>query len=241
MSSPPRKRARSGHSDSIQSIPQKKASSSLLGAESTGGILRVYTTTAHADSSVWHKVEYGAPRWKRLLRRSGVTTTAIGSDSPELVLRRVNFLLVQAQREIDDTFRSSVLPKYHVLYANCECVATWCKTGKWCTLQAAGGLAGATWGGTVAIGRAVAASEAAVSTAAVATPGSFLGYFGGAMVGPQPWAAPVIATYGGVVVGGSMGTLLLARSKWKSTTKRLNEEFVKFNAEFRHCDDVASI
>ncbi|CAB9501530.1 expressed unknown protein [Seminavis robusta] len=227
---PPSKRSKSSNGDELPPRPpssfrwNNKADTSFVGmGASTGGILRVYTTTHSSTedtssllSSAWHKVEYGAPRWKTMISRSGISTTAVASDAPEVVLNRVNFLLVQAEREANDTFRSSILPKYHLLWANCECVATWCKTGKWSTLQGAAGLAGATWGGTMAIGRAAAAQEATAAT---------VGLMG--MAAPASWVVPAMAAYGAMAVGGSTGTLLVARSKWKATTERLNEALHK--------------
>merc|ERR1712129_292953 len=50
------------------------------------------------------------------------------SDFAKLVLARVQFLV-----ENEDV----ALPKYHVFYSNSECIAVWCKTGRWSTLQAA--------------------------------------------------------------------------------------------------------
>jgi hypothetical protein len=197
------------------------------GATSTGGILRVYTTTS--SESEWHVVKYNAPRWKTLFYRSGVITTVAACDSAEVVLNRVNFLLVQAEREANDTFQSFVLPKYHVIFANCECVATWCKTGKWSTLQGASFLAGATisyGSGTMAFGQAAAAGVAAQEAVALASTPGLLSYFTRSSMVPlassQPWIVPVLTVYGAVAVGG-LTSILLARSKWKTTTQQLNE------------------
>jgi hypothetical protein len=201
----------------------------------TGGILRVYTTTS--SESEWHLVEYNAPRWKTLYYRSGVITTVAASDSPEVVLSRVNFLLVQAEREANDTFRSSVLPKYHLIFANCECVATWCKTGKWSTLQGASFLAGATLSygsGTMAFGQASAVSAAAQEAAALASTPGLMGYFTRSSMVPlatsQSWIVPALTAYAAVAVGG-LTSILLARSKWNATTQQLNEAL---NAELLH-------
>jgi len=226
---PPRQRKRRARALSF--FREKSTSTLLGGAKPTGGIMRVYTTSANEQSlGGWRKVEYGAPRWKTILYRSGIKSTHVASDAPEVVLKRVNFLILQAERDIqnDNTFKSSgLLPKYHLFFANCECVATWCKTGKWCTLQAAAGLTGATaatalGGGTMAMGRAAIASEAVAATAT--------SYFMGGAVAAS---SPVMAAYGIAAVGGSAGTLLLARSKWKATTKQLNEAMSKFDAEAR--------
>jgi hypothetical protein len=84
------------------------------------GILRTYT-----DTDKWHKVLYEAKWWKRQVFRAG-TCTSFKADAVGLVLARVNFI----------TQFPEILPDYHVVYSNCECVAFWCKTGQWCTLQA---------------------------------------------------------------------------------------------------------
>jgi hypothetical protein len=84
------------------------------------GVVNTYT-----DTDKWHKVHYQYGWWKRQLRRSGTVTKA-KSDPVGLVLARVSFIMQHPEQ----------LPDYHVLHANCECVAFWCKTGEWSTLQA---------------------------------------------------------------------------------------------------------
>ena len=84
------------------------------------GIMRTYT-----DTDKWLKVHYQSGFWKRQLRRAGTVTKA-KSDPVGLVLARVNFIMQHPEE----------LPDYHVVNANCECVAFWCKTGNWSTLQA---------------------------------------------------------------------------------------------------------
>ena len=84
------------------------------------GVVNTYT-----DTDKWHKVHYQSGWWKRQLRRSGTVTKA-KSDPVGLVLARVSFIMQHPEQ----------LPDYHVLHANCECVAFWCKTGEWSTLQA---------------------------------------------------------------------------------------------------------
>merc|ERR1712194_238981 len=49
------------------------------------------------------------------------------SDPVKLVLARVRFLL---------SYEKEALPAYHVFTSNSECIAVWCKTGRWSTLQA---------------------------------------------------------------------------------------------------------
>ena len=72
------------------------------------------------------KVKYAAKLKNRLLSRAG-TSVAIRPDPRPLVLARVEFLLSNPQ----------ALPEHHTLSANGECAAVWCRTGRWCTAQAA--------------------------------------------------------------------------------------------------------
>jgi hypothetical protein len=97
----------------------RSSSSSLLSLEQEG-ILSVYT-----DTDKWHKVQYQASWWKCQVYRSGTATNS-KSDPVGIVLARVSFIMQHPEQ----------LPDYHVVHANCECVAFWCKTGKWSTLQA---------------------------------------------------------------------------------------------------------
>ena len=97
----------------------RSSSSTLLSLEQEG-ILSVYT-----DTDKWHKVQYQASWWKCQVYRSG-TATNFKSDPVGMVLARVSFIMQHPE----------LLPDYHVVHANCECVAFWCKTGKWSTLQA---------------------------------------------------------------------------------------------------------
>ncbi|MGK3752805.1 MAG: hypothetical protein ACI8RD_005111 [Bacillariaceae sp.] len=102
-----------------QSSSRSSSSTSLLSLEQEG-ILSVYT-----DTDKWHKVQYQASWWKCQVYRSGTATNS-KSDPVGIVLARVSFIMQHPEQ----------LPDYHVVHANCECVAFWCKTGKWSTLQA---------------------------------------------------------------------------------------------------------
>jgi hypothetical protein len=55
------------------------------------------------------------------------------SDHRSIVLARVRFILAEQDKKESE----SCLPPYHIFYSNSECIAVWCKTGKFCTLQAA--------------------------------------------------------------------------------------------------------
>ncbi|EEC42678.1 predicted protein [Phaeodactylum tricornutum CCAP 1055/1] len=94
----------------------------------TSQYVREYRTS---DSTVtWHKVQYHARWLRRHFGRSG-TCTAAAADAPGMVRARVDFLLHHPE----------ALPLYHMLQANTECVAVWCRTGTWATLQATSWLA----------------------------------------------------------------------------------------------------
>lgn len=91
-------------------------------ARETPNLECILTVDIHTDD--WNKVEYNASMWKNGTSRMGKWTT-MSSDPVELVLARSAFLLRNPE----------ILPDYDVMNANCECVAFWCKAGKWCTLQ----------------------------------------------------------------------------------------------------------
>lgn len=163
----------------------------------------------------WRKVEYDASLWKRSIWRSG-TCTSVKADPPGLTLARVKFVMDHKE----------TLPDYHFLKANCECVAVWCKTGTWATLQASSLLH------VTAAGQAKSATTLALyaSSQSVTVPSAglwgFLGYTTKvSLVATQPWILPALAGYGVVTVGGPVWLLARAKSFWNTTTKRMNEEF----------------
>ena len=55
------------------------------------------------------------------------------SDPYEIVLARTQYIL--DQQELPES--EQTLPPFHILYSNSECLAVWCKTGKFSTIQAA--------------------------------------------------------------------------------------------------------
>mmetsp|Transcript_24495 Transcript_24495/g.32647 ORF Transcript_24495/g.32647 Transcript_24495/m.32647 type:complete len:338 (+) Transcript_24495:74-1087(+) len=92
-----------------------------------GGI-RLLEITEQADMDEWLKVKYKDKNDDDDDRANNATTSKkakITSDPENLVVARANFLF----------HNPNVLPGYNVMKSNCECVAVWCKTGKWCTLQ----------------------------------------------------------------------------------------------------------
>jgi hypothetical protein len=86
------------------------------------GFWRSYSTPT-AD---WHKVIYQA-LWHHFFCPPG-TYTWVKCDPADVTLARAKYL------QDSGAFLLAGEP-YHWLYKNCEAVATWCKTGKWCTLQ----------------------------------------------------------------------------------------------------------
>lgn len=191
----------------------KQLKSLRSNCESTGGCIRTYNTTA--DDATWHKVEYQVGFWKQNMWRSG-TCTAASCDSPGMVRARVQFLQEH----------SELLPPYSVVQSNCECVAVWCKTGTWGTLQAT------SWLSVTAAGQAKSAATLAgvATTTQVTAPAAglwgWLGYTTHAsLAATQPYLLPAILAYGVVTVGTPALWLLHAKKKWKNLTIKLNESF----------------
>ncbi|CAB9516515.1 expressed unknown protein [Seminavis robusta] len=113
------------------------------------------------------------------------------SDPPKLVLARTKFLLEQGE---------TVLPPYHPFKANSECIAVFCKTGRWSTLQASVFLhstAICNVKSSVAVTLGVAAS--------------------------MPYLAPAIAGMGLLSVGAPYVILNQSKEYWQQETIRLNE------------------
>ena len=114
------------------------------------------------------------------------------SDPKEIVLARANFVLEHME----------VLPPYHVFFSNSECIAVWCKTGHWCTLQTA------VWCGTNSVG--------AFKTSTLTTIG---------VAAANPLLAPVVAVGGLVWVSAPMVILQKSKVKWEEATKKMTNLF----------------
>jgi len=114
------------------------------------------------------------------------------SDPPKLVLARAKFLM---NNEAD-------IPSHHAFFSNSECIAVWCKTGRWSTLQTAIFLHG------TAIGNAKSAFLLMGSIAAVA-----------------PWLVPALAPVGIAAVGGPWLYLSKCKERWELYTQTLNDMF----------------
>jgi len=114
------------------------------------------------------------------------------SDPTEIVLARANYVLEHME----------VLPPYHVFYSNSECIAVWCKTGRWSTLQTAVFLS------TNSVGALKSSTVATLGVAAAA-----------------PWIAPVVAIGGLIWVSAPMVILQKSREKWAEATQQLTDLF----------------
>mmetsp|Transcript_16684 Transcript_16684/g.30346 ORF Transcript_16684/g.30346 Transcript_16684/m.30346 type:complete len:613 (-) Transcript_16684:9-1847(-) len=115
------------------------------------------------------------------------------ADPPKLVLARTRFLLQHGE---------AVLPPYNVFDSNSECIAVWCMTGRWSTLQASVFLH------STAIGNAKSTTAMALGAAAT-----------------QPWLIPALAGVG--IVSVAIPWLILKRSneRWDKATMSLTELF----------------
>lgn len=119
-------------------------------------------------------------------------------DPRDIVLARTNYIL--AQQDLPES--ESSLPPYHVLYSNSECLAVWCKTGTFSTLQAAVFLH------STAVGNA----KSTVGLAA-------------AIGATQPWLIPLVGIYGIVSIGMPYYLLKRCHVKWKEGEKSLTDGF----------------
>ena len=115
------------------------------------------------------------------------------SDPIDLVLARANFLLEHGEE---------VLPPYHVFYSNSECIAVWCKTGRWSTIQTAVFLA------TNSVGGAKSSTLGIIGIAAAH-----------AVLVP-------LAVVGGLIwISTPMLILKKSREKWEESTEKLTDLF----------------
>ena len=176
--------------------------------EATG---RMRTLDYIIEGDKWQKVEYESSRENNL-----DTNTASRSDPAAMVLRRVEFLL---QNE-------DLIPPYHVFKSNCECVAVWCKTGRWATLQGSTIMflmAAGQGKSAVGLGVYVAAQTVTVPMAGC---WGFFGYTSQiSLSAMHPFLIPLIAAYGATVVGASTVVYFRCKHFWELTSTKLNAEF----------------
>mmetsp|Transcript_33773 Transcript_33773/g.70995 ORF Transcript_33773/g.70995 Transcript_33773/m.70995 type:complete len:603 (-) Transcript_33773:953-2761(-) len=163
------------------------------------------------------------------------------ADPPILVLARLRFLLeygeepfppppssadTEDDKSKDGEKRKNLLPPHHLLYANSECIAVYCKTGRWSTLQAAIFLHSSTVGNV----KQTATLAMFLSAQTVTVPVSgFWGWFGGtttiSLFSAQPWLVPALVGGGMVYVGLPMVMLWKAKGRWADAEERLNNAF----------------
>jgi hypothetical protein len=201
---------------SLQSSHNKGSKRLVNGPKN--GVFRTFQAPCSSPTEQWHKVVYQASWFQRHVRRSG-TCTAVASDPPGLVRARVSFL---------QDHGATLLPPYHAVSANCECVAVWCKTGTWATLQAINFLALTAAGQTksaVMVASAAAAQQVTVPAAGL---WGWLGYTTHvSLLSTQPYLLPAIAAYGVVTAGAPALWLLQAKRQGKQVTTELNTAFWK--------------
>ena len=200
----------------------------ILGQE---GVLRLHINNTSDTNFLWRKVKYEEWFLGNLVSGAGTSTSAKSSPMEE-VMKRVNFLLTNSHVDADcipdfcyHNFQGtgSLLPEYHVLYANCECVARWCKTGTWATLQVKSVLA------SVSSGSALGAGALGVAEATVPATGLW-GTLGFTTTVSAAVAFPALLC--GTVAGGvaSTGTYVHAKIRWSKIENTLN-------AQLRFADD----
>ena len=154
------------------------------------------------------------------------------TDPPFLVLARLRFLLEQGEEAYppsgdgETSSRRPLMPPHHLLYANSECIAVWCKTGHWSTLQASIFLHSSTVGNV----KQTATLAAFLSAQTVTVPASgFWGWFGGTttvgLFTAQPYLVPALIGGGMVYVGIPVAMYWKAKGRWSKTEARLNDAF----------------
>jgi hypothetical protein len=142
------------------------------------------------------------------------------SDPANLVIARVRYLLNDP----------SIIPEHHILFSNSECIAVWCKTGRWSTLQASFFLHSTAAGNLKST--ATLATVAGTSTVTSIVPATGIsGWFGMtttttvSLFSAQPWLIPVLAGYGILTIGTPIIVLKKAKEQWASVTTKLTDGF----------------
>lgn len=142
------------------------------------------------------------------------------SDPEHLVLSRVRYLL----------HNPAELPPHNILFSNSECIAVWCKTGRWSTLQASIFLYSTAAGNlkTMVLG----STGVATATTTITAPATGIaGWFGltttttVSLLSVQPWLIPLLAGYGLIAVGTPIILAMKAKEKWERATEQLNDGF----------------
>jgi len=184
----------------------------------------LFSFTANSKGGV-QKVKYRASLAKRLLSRGG-TVTCCSPDEQTLVLARVKYLLEAPGR----------LPEFHLMAANGECAAVWCRMGRWCTLQGSSILH------ILFVGQAGGAAVGGVVASNVMLWAPMPGFWGS--VG-YIWFVPATVAYPLLVpllIGFGLASLVPLealrrfRKKWAEISIEMNTAFwVNTDVEVREC------
>ncbi len=137
---------------------------------------------------------------------TSLSPTSIDDDAPKLprsdphkiVLARTRYILSQLELPASE----QTIPPYHIFYSNSECLAVWCKTGKFSTLQAA-----------------VFLHSTAVGNAKT----TFI--MSGAVLAAQPWLIPVVGIYGAVGIGMPYLLLKKCKERWSKSELKMTDGF----------------
>ena len=172
------------------------------------------------EKNIAHNVAEGNMQKGEKRRGEGGKLKLPKSDPTGIVLARIRYLLEYP----------NAMPAHHILYSNSECIAVWCKTGHFWTLQASVFLHSTAAGNLKSAATIGVAASTATTTITVPATG-IAGWFGvqtTATVGlltVHPWIVPVLATYGVVTVGAPFLVHHSARERWKETTANLTNGF----------------
>ena len=179
-------------------------------------------TTCKTDTSVseLNQKENTSPTPEEVDASSNSDPKLPSSDPANLVLARVRYLL-------DDP---SIIPDHHILFSNSECIAVWCKTGRWSTLQASFFLHSTAAGNLKST--ATLATVAGTSTVTATVPATGIaGWFGMtstttvSLLSAQPWLIPALAGYGIITIGTPIVVLKRAQEQWAAITSKLTDGF----------------
>lgn len=199
--------------DAKKTSTASQQSSSLHTAPTAG--LAIISSPARE----WNSVKYGASD-SEVQNFAVGTCPAAASDPTDVVCARTKFLLSHPD----------ILPKYDVLCANCECVAVWCKTGTFATLQVCNRLVSISRGmlfGAMGLGGVLAAIPVTVPAAGI---WGMIGFTAQApLLMAVPFVLPALLVGGAVAVVAPAIALAIAIEKWKDLTAKLNEAFSEFS------------
>ncbi len=142
------------------------------------------------------------------------------SDPENMVIARVRYLITNPE----------VLPPHHILFSNSECIAVWCKTGRWSTLQASIFLQ-STAAGNLKSSFLLATGVGTATVTTTVPAGGIAGWLGFtttstvSLLSVQPWLIPLLAGYGLLTVGTPLILFQKAKERWEKATLDLNDSF----------------